>query len=97
MWSNILCNAHVQTAVLIVTNVTITSKVKMYLHIRMAILKIFGKTYYYVQIINKPAAQAAGADPSQCNSNDRHNPPIQQNPRTDISTNDDGLNQSIKK
>ena len=63
----------------------------------MAILKIFGKTYYYVQIINKPAAQAVGADPSQCNSNDRHNSPIQQNPGTDISTNDDGLNQSIKK
>ena len=97
MWSNILCNAHVQTAVLIVTNVTITSKVKMYLHIRMAILKIFGKTYYYVQIINKPAVQAAGADPSQCNSTDRHNTPIQRNPRSNISTIDECFYQSIEK
>ena len=31
VWSNILCNAHVETAVLTAPNVTITSKVKMYL------------------------------------------------------------------
>ena len=29
--------------------------------------------------VNNPAAQAAGADPSQCNSTSRQNPPIQQN------------------
>ena len=29
--------------------------------------------------IKKPAAQAAGADPSQCKSTRRQNPPIQQN------------------
>ena len=28
---------------------------------------------------NKPAAQAAGADPFRCNSTNRQNPPIQQN------------------
>ena len=28
---------------------------------------------------NKPAAQAAGADPFRCNSINRQNPPIQQN------------------
>ena len=28
---------------------------------------------------NNPAAQAAGADPSQCNQTNRQNPPIQQN------------------
>ena len=32
-------------------------------------------------LLNKPAAQAAGADPSQCNSASRQNPPIQQNHR----------------
>ena len=32
-------------------------------------------------VINKPAAQAAGADPSQCNSTNKQNPPIQQNRR----------------
>ena len=29
------------------------------------------------KIVNKPAAQAAGADPSQCNSTNRPNPPFQ--------------------
>ena len=27
--------------------------------------------------LNKPAAQAAGADPSRCNSTNRQNPPLQ--------------------
>ena len=44
--------------------------------------------YYCNQIIkqflsnlglNKPAAQAAGADPSRCNSTNSQNPPFQQN------------------
>ena len=30
-------------------------------------------------LMNKPAVQAAGADPSRCNSNNKQNPPIQQN------------------
>jgi hypothetical protein len=30
-------------------------------------------------LINKPAAQAAGANPSQCNSTVAQNPPLQQN------------------
>ena len=36
------------------------------------------KDYAYVPILqNKPAAQAAGTDPSQCNSTIRPNPPLQ--------------------
>ena len=34
-----------------------------------------------IHIVNKPAAQAAGADPSRCNSTNRQNQPIQQNGR----------------
>ena len=37
-------------------------------------------------LLNKPAAQAAGADPSRCNSTSRQNSPNQQNLRT-FSTN----------
>ena len=32
-------------------------------------------------LINKPAAQATGADPSRCNSTSRQSPPFQQNRR----------------
>ena len=37
-----------------------------------------GKNYFYIQK-NKPATQAADADPSRYNSNNRQNPPVQQN------------------
>ena len=63
VWSDILCNSHVQTTFLHVTNVTITFKVKMYLHIWMAILFFFVKTYNYVQIMNKTAAQCCRRRP----------------------------------
>ena len=36
---------------------------------------------HHVLIINKPAAQAAGADPSRWSSTSRQNLPIQQNRR----------------
>ena len=32
---------------------------------------------FTINIGNKPAAQAAGADPSRCNSTNRPNPPLQ--------------------
>ena len=40
------------------------------------------KVEYSVCLINKPAAQAACTDPSQCNSTSRQNPPVHQSCRT---------------
>ena len=39
------------------------------------------KSVCYGPSTNKPAAQAAGADPSLCKSTNRQNPAIQQNDR----------------
>ena len=41
----------------------------------------YGFNYLCKQSLNKPAAKAAGADPSRCNSTSRQSPPIQQNRR----------------
>ena len=43
--------------------------------------KINKVTFYFQSILNKPAAQAAGADPSRWSSDNSQNPSIQQNCR----------------
>ena len=39
--------------------------------------KISDSKSQFNKVLNKPAAQAAGADPSRCNSTNRLNPPLQ--------------------
>ena len=40
---------------------------------------MFGSVFFWFSDENKPAVQAAGADPSRCNSTNRQNSTLQQN------------------
>ena len=57
----------------------------------MHALKLHGSHTYVIFVSRKyfykPTAQAAGADPSRCNSTNRQNPPIQQNRHNSLTSN----------